>query len=53
MKQNIRLTSCTKAANDGEVAKKRVGQGLLKLALFFVMLFVAGSFSASAQQSNG
>lgn len=35
------------------MAKKRVGQGLLKLALFFVMLFVAGSFSASAQQYNG
>lgn len=53
MKQNIRLTSCTKAANDSELAKKRVGQGLLKLALFFVMFFVAGSFSASAQQQNG
>ena len=53
MKQNIRLTSCTKAANDSELAKKRVGQGLLKLALFFVMLFVAGSFSASAPQYNG
>ena len=35
------------------MTKKRVGQGLLKLALFFVMLFVAGSFSASAQQPNG
>ena len=53
MKQIIRLTSCTKAANENEMTKKRVGQGLLKLALFFVMLFVAGSFSASAQQPNG
>ena len=53
MKQNLRLISCTKTANDSELAKKRVGKGLLKLALFFVMLFVAGSFSASAQQSNG
>ena len=53
MKQNIRLTSCTKAANENEMTKKRVGQGLLKLALFFVMFFVAGSFSASAQQAKG
>ena len=35
------------------MTKKRVGQGLLKLALFFVMFFVAGSFSASAQQAKG
>ena len=53
MKQIIRLTSCTKAANENEMTKKRVGQGLLKLALFFVMFFVAGSFSASAQQAKG
>ena len=53
MKQIIRLTSCTKAANENEMTKKRVGQGLIKLALFFVMLFVAGSFSASAQQAKG
>lgn len=53
MKRIIRLTSCTKAANENEMTRKRVGQGLLKLALFFVMFFVAGSFSASAQQPNG
>ena len=53
MKRIIRLTSCTKAANENEMTKKRVGQGLLKLALFFVMFFVAGSFSASAQQAKG
>lgn len=53
MKQIIRLTSCTKAANENEMTKKRVVQGLLKLALFFVMFFVAGSFSASAQQAKG
>lgn len=53
MKQNIRLTSCTKAANENEMTKKRVGQGLLKLALLFVMLFVAGSSEALAQQPNG
>ena len=53
MKRIIRLTSCTKAANENEMTKKRVGQDLLKLALFFVMFFVAGSFSASAQQPNG
>ena len=53
MKQIIRLTSCTKAANENEMTKKRVGQGLLKLALFFVMFFVAGSSETSAQQTNG
>ena len=53
MKQIIRLTSCTKAANENEMTKKRVGQGLLKLALFFVMLFAMGSSSASAQQTKG
>ena len=53
MKQNVRLTSCTKAANENEMTKKRVGQGLLKLALFFVMLFAMGSSSVSAQQPNG
>lgn len=53
MKQIIRLTSCTKAANENEMTKKRVGQGLLKLALFFVMLFAMGSSSVSAQQPNG
>ena len=53
MKQIIRLTSCTKAANENEMTKKRVGQGLLKLALFFVMLFVIGSSGASAQQTKG
>lgn len=53
MKQIIRLTSCTKAANENEMTKRRVGQGLLKLALFFVMFFVAGSFSASVQQAKG
>ena len=53
MKQIIRLTSCTKAANENEMTKKRVGQGLLKLALFFVMLFAMGSSSVSAQQYNG
>lgn len=53
MKRIIRLTSCTKAANENEMTKKRVVQGLLKLALFFVMFFVAGSFSASAQQAKG
>ena len=53
MKQIIRLTSCTKAANENEMTKKRVGQGLLKLALFFVMLFAMGSSSGSAQQPNG
>ncbi len=53
MKRIIRLTSCTKAANENEMTKKRVGQGLLKLALFFVMFFVAGSFSALAQQAKG
>ena len=53
MKRIIRLTSCTKAANENEMTKKRVGQGLLKLALFFVMLFAMGSSSASAQQPNG
>ena len=53
MKRIIRLTSCTKAANENEMTKKRVGQGLLKLALFFVMLFAMGSSSASAQQAKG
>lgn len=53
MKRIIRLTSCTKAANENEMTKKRVGQGLLKLALFFVMLFAIGSSSVSAQQPNG
>ena len=53
MKRIIRLTSCTKAANENEMTKKRVGQGLLKLALFFVMLFAMGSSSASAQQTKG
>lgn len=53
MKRIIRLTSCTKAANENEMTKKRVGQGLLKLALFFVMLFAMGSSSVSAQQPNG
>ena len=53
MKQIIRLTSCTKAANENEMTKKRVGQGLLKLALFFVMLFAMGSSSVSAQHPNG
>ena len=53
MKHIIRLTSCTKAANENEMTKKRVGQGLLKLALFFVMLFAMGSSSVSAQQPNG
>lgn len=53
MKQIIRLTSCTKAANENEMTKKRVGQGLLRLALFFVMLFAMGSSSVSAQQPNG
>ena len=53
MKQIIRLTSCTKAANENEMTKTRVGQGLLKLALFFVMLFAMGSSSVSAQQPNG
>ena len=53
MKQIIRLTSCTKAANENEMTKKRVGQGLLKLALFFVMLFAIGSSSVLAQQPNG
>lgn len=53
MKRIIRLTSCTKAANENEMTKKRVGQGLLRLALFFVIFFVAGSFSASAQQAKG
>ena len=53
MKQIIRLTSCTKAANENEMTKKRVGQGLLKLALFFVMLFVIGSSETSAQQAKG
>lgn len=53
MKRIIRLTSCTKAANENEMTKKRVGQGLLRLALFFVMLFAMGSSSVSAQQPNG
>lgn len=53
MKRIIRLTSCTKAANENEMTKKRVGQGLLRLALFFVMLFEMGSSSVSAQQPNG
>lgn len=53
MKRIIRLTSCTKAANENEMMKKRVGQGLLRLALFFVMLFAMGSSSVSAQQPNG
>lgn len=53
MKRIIRLTSCTKAANENEMTKKKVGQGLLKLALFFVMLFAMGSSSASAQQTKG
>lgn len=53
MKQIIRLTSCTKAANENEMTKKRVGQGLLKLALFFVMLFAMGSSSVLAQQAKG
>lgn len=53
MKRIIRLTSCTKAANENEMTKKRVGQGLLKLALFFVMLFAIGSSSVSAQQAKG
>ena len=53
MKRIIRLTSCTKAANENEMTKKRVGQGLLKLALFFVMLFVIGSSETSAQQAKG
>ncbi len=53
MKRIIRLTSCTKAANENEMTRKRVGQGLLKLALFFVMLFAMGSSSASAQQAKG
>ena len=53
MKRIIRLTSCTKAANENEMTKKRVGQALLRLALFFVIFFVAGSFSASAQQAKG
>ena len=53
MKQIIRLTSCTKAANENEMTKKKVGQGLLKLVLFFVMLFAMGSSSASAQQTKG
>ena len=35
------------------MTKKRVGQGLLRLALFFVMLFAMGSSSVSAQQPNG
>ena len=35
------------------MTKKRVGQGLLKLALFFVMLFAIGSSSVSAQQAKG
>ena len=35
------------------MTKKRVGQALLRLALFFVIFFVAGSFSASAQQAKG
>ena len=53
MKRIIRLTSCTKAANENEMTKKRVGQGLLKLALFLVMLFAIGSSSVSAQQAKG
>lgn len=53
MKRIIRLTSCTKAANENEMTKKKVGQGLLRLALFFVMLFAMGSSSVSAQQPNG
>lgn len=53
MKRIIRLTSCTKAANENEMTKKRVGQGLLKLALFFVMLFAIGSSSVLAQQAKG
>ena len=53
MKRIIRLTSCTKAANENEMTKKRVGQGLLRLALFFVMLFAMGSSSVSAQQAKG
>lgn len=53
MKQIIRLTSCTKAANENKMTKKRVGQGLLKLALFFVMLFAMGSSSVLAQQAKG
>lgn len=53
MKRIIRLTSCTKAANENEMTKKRVGQGLLKLALFFVMLFAMGSSSVLAQQAKG
>ena len=35
------------------MTKKRVGQGLLKLALFFVMLFAMGSSSVLAQQAKG
>lgn len=35
------------------MTKKRVGQGLIRLALFFVMLFAMGSSSVSAQQPNG